>query len=79
MGRRLFDVVDAPQGWSDELGYGAHHAAVPPVVVVTHAAPTDVAARRPVPVRDRRGAATRSTRPGRWRATRTSSSWAAAT
>ncbi len=40
MGRRLFDVVDAPQGWSDELGYGAHHAAVPPVVVVTHAAPT---------------------------------------
>lgn len=39
MGRRLFDVVDGPNGWSEEMGYGAHHAAVPPVFVVTHRAP----------------------------------------
>lgn len=40
MGRRLFDIIDGPRGWSEEMGYGAHHAAVPPVFVVTHEAPT---------------------------------------
>ncbi|WCO67570.1 dihydrofolate reductase family protein [Iamia majanohamensis] len=40
MGRRLFDVVDGPQGWDDEVGYGAAHAATPPVVVVTHDPPS---------------------------------------
>src|SRR5438552_1035820 len=39
MGRNLFDVIDAPQGWSDEMGYGAQHAATPPYFVVTHAKP----------------------------------------
>jgi dihydrofolate reductase len=39
MGRRLFDFVDGPHGWSDDLGYGARHAAAPPVFVVTHRAP----------------------------------------
>lgn len=39
MGRRLFDIIDGPQGWSDEMGYGAEHAAAPPVFVVTHEPP----------------------------------------
>jgi len=39
MGRRLFDIIDGPDGWSEEMGYGAGHAAVPPVFVVTHEAP----------------------------------------
>ena len=39
MGRRLFDLIDGPQGWNEEMGYGAHHAAVPPVFVVTHDPP----------------------------------------
>ncbi|UQU62947.1 dihydrofolate reductase family protein [Couchioplanes caeruleus] len=39
MGRRLFDVIDGPHGWSDEMGYGADLAAVPPVLVVTRTPP----------------------------------------
>jgi dihydrofolate reductase len=42
MGRRLFDVVDAPGGWSDDIGYGAERdqtVAPPPVFVLTHSAP----------------------------------------
>lgn len=39
MGRKTFDVVDGPKGWSDTMGYGAHHNAIPPVFVVTHSAP----------------------------------------
>jgi dihydrofolate reductase len=39
MGRRLFDIIDGPDGWSDEMGYGARHAALPPVFVVTHSVP----------------------------------------
>jgi len=42
MGRRLFDVVDGPFGWDDEMGYGAGLAAMPPVFVVTHTIPTAV-------------------------------------
>jgi dihydrofolate reductase len=42
MGRRLFDVVDSPQGWNDEMGYGAGLAATPPFFVVTHSAPANV-------------------------------------
>jgi dihydrofolate reductase len=40
-GRNLFDVIDAPKGWSDEMGYGAKPTGEvnPPVFVVTHAAP----------------------------------------
>ena len=41
MGRRLFDVVDGPDGWSEEMGYGAGHNALPPIFVVTHEAPTE--------------------------------------
>ncbi|QNE35695.1 dihydrofolate reductase family protein [Leifsonia shinshuensis] len=42
MGRNLFDVIDAPDGWSDELGYGATEVGKPPFVVVTSAAPSSV-------------------------------------
>lgn len=42
MGRRLFDVVDAPDGWSDELGYGAQEVGRPPFVVVTSSEPESV-------------------------------------
>lgn len=42
MGRRLFDIVDAPDGWNDEMGYGARHAAQPPVLVVTRMPPEKV-------------------------------------
>jgi dihydrofolate reductase len=39
MGRRLFDIIDGPGGWDDEIGYGAREVARPPFFVVTHAAP----------------------------------------
>lgn len=39
MGRRLFDFVDGPTGWNEEMGYGAAHAGAPPFFVVTHTAP----------------------------------------
>jgi dihydrofolate reductase len=42
MGRRLFDIIDGPHGWNDEMGYGAGLAATPPFFVVTHAAPDRV-------------------------------------
>lgn len=42
MGRRLFDIVDGPGGWSDDMGYGAGLAATPPFFVVTHTAPEHV-------------------------------------
>jgi dihydrofolate reductase len=42
MGRRLFDVVNAPDGWSEEMGYGADRVGTPPFVVVTHHSPSDV-------------------------------------
>jgi dihydrofolate reductase len=42
MGRRLFDTIDGPDGWSAEMGYGAQFAGAPPYVVVTHHPPDDV-------------------------------------
>src|SRR5882724_5868028 len=41
MGRRLFDIVDGPSGWSDEVGYGydQDQSAAPPCFVVTHEPP----------------------------------------
>lgn len=42
MGRHLFDVIDAPDGWNDELGYGAGQAATPAFVVVTSSPPESV-------------------------------------
>ncbi|WP_433226765.1 SRPBCC domain-containing protein [Microtetraspora malaysiensis] len=44
MGRRTFDIVDGPNGWNDEVGYGhdQDQAAAPPVFVVTHSPPEKV-------------------------------------
>lgn len=42
MGRRLFDIVDGPQGWNDEMGYGGSYAASPSFFVVTHSPPAHV-------------------------------------
>lgn len=44
MGRRLYDIVDGPNGWSDDIGYGhdQQRSASPPCFVVTHEAPTKV-------------------------------------
>jgi len=42
MGRNLFDVVDGPHGWSEDVGYGAGLAAQPPVLVVTRIPPEKV-------------------------------------
>lgn len=42
LGRRLFDIVDGPKGWDETMGYGAAHAARPPMFVVTHRAPESV-------------------------------------
>ena len=42
MGRRLFDTVDGPHGWSKHMGYGADQVGSPPFVVVTHSPPHDV-------------------------------------
>ncbi|MGO4535848.1 dihydrofolate reductase family protein [Leifsonia sp. 2MCAF36] len=39
LGRRLFDIIDGPDGWSDEVGYGAEEVGKPSFVVVTSAAP----------------------------------------
>src|SRR5690625_719632 len=41
MGRSLFDVVDAPDGWTEEVHYGYDHQLPkrPALFVVTHRAP----------------------------------------
>ncbi|MFD5323466.1 dihydrofolate reductase family protein [Streptomyces sp. NPDC127092] len=42
LGRRLFDVVDGPQGWDDTSGYGAGEVGKPAFVVVTSSPPEAV-------------------------------------
>jgi len=51
MGRRLFDIVDAPDVWTKDMGYGAQFAGTPPFFVVTHSAPQDVRLEREVGLR----------------------------
>jgi dihydrofolate reductase len=51
MGRRLFDIVDGPNGWTKEMGYGAQEAGTPPFFVVTHSAPQDVRLQRELDLR----------------------------
>jgi len=77
MGRRLFDVIDAPHGWSESIGYGADRNGPAPAFVLTHQAPetwrlgdriTSSPTVRTAPCG----------RPARWRGRRTSWSWAAA-
>ena len=45
MGRRLFDTVDGPDGWNEDMGYGADQTGTPPFFVVTHAPPQRRSAR----------------------------------
>src|SRR5881397_594954 len=42
LGRRLFDQVDGPGGWDDEVGYGAGEVGRPAFVVVTSSPPESV-------------------------------------
>ncbi|MFC6881387.1 MULTISPECIES: dihydrofolate reductase family protein [Actinomadura] len=42
LGRRLFDVVDGPNGWNDDTGYGAREVGKPAFVVVTSTPPESV-------------------------------------
>lgn len=42
LGRRLFDIVDGPGGWNDDIGYGAGEVGKPPFVVVTSSPPESV-------------------------------------
>jgi dihydrofolate reductase len=42
MGRRLFDIVDAPDVWTKDMAYGAQPAGTTPFFVVTHSAPENV-------------------------------------
>jgi dihydrofolate reductase len=42
MGRRLFDVVNGPDGWNEDMGYGADQTGTPPFFVVTHSPVEDV-------------------------------------
>jgi len=51
MGRRLFDTVDGPKGWTEEMGYGAQEAGTPPFFVVTHSPPDDVRLERDLGLR----------------------------
>ncbi len=51
MGRRLFDVVNHPDGWSEDMGYGADQTGTPPFFVVTHSTPGDVRLQRELGMR----------------------------
>jgi dihydrofolate reductase len=51
MGRRLFDIVDGPNGWTRDMGYGAQQAATPPFFVPTHSAPQHVRLERELGMR----------------------------
>jgi dihydrofolate reductase len=42
LGRNLFDVVDGPGGWNDEVGYGAREVGKPAFIVVTSSPPRSV-------------------------------------
>ena len=40
MGRRLFDIIDGPDGWGEDVGYGAAVNARPVFFCVTHSPPS---------------------------------------
>lgn len=42
MGRHLFDIIDGPDGWNDEVGYGAGEVGKPSFLVVTAAPPASI-------------------------------------
>jgi dihydrofolate reductase len=51
MGRRLFDLVNGPDGWSKDMGYGAGQAGTPPFFVVTHSLRQEVRLERDLGMR----------------------------
>jgi dihydrofolate reductase len=51
MGRRLFDTVNSPDGWNEDMGYGADQTGTPPFFVVTHTPPSDVRLERDLGMR----------------------------
>jgi dihydrofolate reductase len=51
MGRRLFDVVNCPDGWNEEMGYGADQTGTAPFFVVTHSPPQEVRLERELGMR----------------------------
>ena len=51
MGRRLFDIIDSPGGWNEDMGYGADQTGTPPFFVVTHTPPNDVRLERELGMR----------------------------
>jgi dihydrofolate reductase len=51
MGRRLFDIVDAPGVWTEDMAYGAQPTGALPFFVVTHSAPHDVRLERELGLR----------------------------
>jgi len=51
MGRRLFDIVNGPDGWNEDMGYGADQTGTPPFFVVTHTPPRDVRLERALGMR----------------------------
>jgi dihydrofolate reductase len=51
MGRRLFDVVNGPDGWNEQMGYGADQTGTPPFFVVTHSPLRDVRLERELGMR----------------------------
>ena len=53
MGRRLFDIVDAPGVWTKDMAYGAQPASTLPFFVVTHRAPQHVRLERELGMRFR--------------------------
>ncbi|MFI0771855.1 dihydrofolate reductase family protein [Streptomyces sp. NPDC021218] len=42
LGRRLFDIVDGPNGWDETTGYGAREVGKPAFIVVTSSPPESV-------------------------------------
>lgn len=51
MGRRLFDIVDAPGVWTKDMAYGAQPARALPFFVVTHSVPQEVRLERELGMR----------------------------
>src|SRR4029077_11630013 len=51
MGRRLFDTVDGPDGWSKDMGYGADRVGRPPFFSITPSPPPDVLLERDLGMR----------------------------
>jgi hypothetical protein len=51
MGRLLFDVVNHPDGWCGDMGYGADQTGTPSFFVIIHSPPADVRLQRELGMR----------------------------